>query len=159
VNLQKISRRDKGLIDAFLIKEWGSETVVSKGVLYAPSDLQGFICREGNEIIGLLTYVIQEGTCEIITINSKIPSIGMGTRLLKKVIQEAKSAGCNSITVTTTNDNTNAIRFYQRRGFEWTGFNKDAVLESRRIKPSIPFTGCDGIPIQHELWFTLRFHQ
>ena len=51
----------------------------------------------------------------------------------------------------TTNDNTPAMRFYQRRDFELVAFHRDAVSESRKIKSSIPDMGLDGIPIRHEI--------
>ena len=51
----------------------------------------------------------------------------------------------------TTNDNTSALRFYQRRGWDLVTVHRDAVDESRRLKPQIPQTGDDDIPIKHEL--------
>jgi hypothetical protein len=35
-------------------------------------------------------------------------------------------------------------------------FHRDALGESRRLKPAIPATGAHGIPIRHELEFELR---
>jgi hypothetical protein len=43
--------------------------------------------------------------------------------------------------VTTTSDNLNALRFYQRRGFRITEVRPGAVDESRLIKPSILLIG------------------
>jgi hypothetical protein len=48
-------------------------------------------------------------------------------------------------------DNTNALRFYQRRGMRLAGLHRDAIAGSRRLKPEIPETGADGIPIRDEL--------
>ena len=53
--------------------------------------------------------------------------------------------------VTTTNDNLNALRFYQRRGFRITAVRPGAVDEARRTKPSISTSGEDGIPIHDEI--------
>jgi hypothetical protein len=51
----------------------------------------------------------------------------------------------------TTNDNTKALRFYQRLGFDLVRLDRDAVTEARRrLKPTIA-THADGIPIRHEL--------
>ena len=49
------------------------------------------------------------------------------------------------------------IPIYQKRGFEWGGFHKDAMLESRKLKPEIPEYGEDGIPIKHELEFEFEY--
>jgi ribosomal protein S18 acetylase RimI-like enzyme len=55
------------------------------------------------------------------------------------------------VRVTTTNDNLNALRFYQRRGFRIMGVHPGAVNEARRLKPSIPAIGAYGIPICDEI--------
>ena len=57
---------------------------------------------------------------------------------------------------TKTNDNTNAIRFYQKRCFDWVGFHKDAMEVSRELKPEIPLLGNDQIPIKHEIEFDYK---
>lgn len=49
---------------------------------------------------------------------------------------------------TTTNDNLDALRFYQRRGFRLAGLRPGAVGRARRIKPEIPATGAHGTPLR-----------
>jgi hypothetical protein len=52
----------------------------------------------------------------------------------------------------TTNDNVNALRFYQRRGFRLSELRAGAVDEARRQrKPSIAPVADNGIPIRDEL--------
>jgi ribosomal protein S18 acetylase RimI-like enzyme len=51
----------------------------------------------------------------------------------------------------TTNDNVDAIRFYQRRGYRIASIDRGAVDRARSIKPSIPLIGFHGIPIRDEL--------
>jgi hypothetical protein len=52
----------------------------------------------------------------------------------------------------TTNDNLDALRFYQRRGFRITEVRLGAVDEARRtLKPGIPAIGASGIPIRDEI--------
>jgi ribosomal protein S18 acetylase RimI-like enzyme len=58
--------------------------------------------------------------------------------------------------VTTTNDNTRALRFYQRAGFRLTALRVGAVAEARKVKPEIPSHGLDGIPIRDELELTME---
>jgi hypothetical protein len=55
----------------------------------------------------------------------------------------------------TTNDNLDALRFYQRRGMRLVGLAPDAVKVSRAFKPSIPEIGAYGIPIRDELTLEL----
>jgi len=55
----------------------------------------------------------------------------------------------------TTNDNLNAIGFYQKRSFELVGVNLGAIDREREQKPSIPLIGQNGIPIHHEVEFLI----
>ena len=63
------------------------------------------------------TYNIENDDCEIVTINSLVTSIGIGTALLESVKTVAVKNQCSRIWLTTTNDNLNALRFYQKHGF------------------------------------------
>ena len=52
----------------------------------------------------------------------------------------------------TTNDNVDALRFYQRRGFRLVGLRAGGVDQSRAaLKPEIPLAGSYGIPLRDEL--------
>ena len=71
--------------------------------------------------------------------------------MLGKAVKQAKDIGVERIILTTTNDNLSALRFYQKRGFDISKLNLNAVEQSRKIKPEIPLISVDGIPIKHEL--------
>jgi hypothetical protein len=58
-----------------------------------------------------------------------------------------------NVPVPTSNDNIRAIRFYQRRGFDMRAVHLDAITEARKLKPTIPLLGYDGIPVRHEIEF------
>ena len=65
--------------------------------------------------------------------------------------EEARRQGCRRLWLITTNDNTHALRFYQRRGLQLAALHRNAIEESRRLKPEIPQHGADGIPLRDEL--------
>ena len=88
---------------------------------------------------------------EILSLDSLREKNGIGTALINKVIEVAKNKDCTRIKLITTNDNLSALRFYQKRGFEMARLYRNAVEESRIVKPQIPLTGEDGIPIRHEI--------
>ena len=71
------------------------------------------------------------------------------------VIAIARAEICEKVSVTTTNDNIGAIRFYQKRGFDLVKLHHDSIEHARTLKPEIPLTGQNGIPIRHELQFEL----
>ena len=58
--------------------------------------------------------------------------------------------------LTTTNDNLDALRFYQRRGFRLQALRPGAVDAARAYKPTISAVGEHGIPIRDELDLTLQ---
>jgi len=130
------------LTDAF-----GAPVVVSRGVLRDPLTLPGFVARSGGVRVGLVTYHVVDDEFEVVSIHG--PGVGGG--LLDAAVEQARRMGCRRAWLVTTNDNVRALRFYQRRGWDLVALHRDAVTEGRRIKPSIPERGEDGIPIRHEL--------
>ena len=57
----------------------------------------------------------------------------------------------------TTNDNLNALRFWQKRGFHLIKIYPSAIDKvSRKIKPQIPKMGADGIPIRDEIELEMK---
>lgn len=155
-NISEIKPEDKSLIESFITESWGSVISVSRGKIFNTTELKGFICKRENKIIGLITYYINGDECEIVTLDSLVANQGLGTLLIENVIKIARQKGCKRVWLITTNDNTKAIRFYQKRGFEWAGFYKNAIKESRKLKSEIPEFGNDSIPIRHEIEFELK---
>jgi GNAT superfamily N-acetyltransferase len=137
---------------AMLTQAWGTPVVVSRGVLRDPLTLPGFIARVDGEPVGLVTYHVTGDECEIVSING----YGVGAVLLAAAVEAARQLGCRRAWLVTTNDNTRALRFYQRQGWDLVALHHDAVTAGRRLKPGIPARGLDGIPIRHELELELR---
>lgn len=130
---------------------WGSVEVVSRGRLSRPSELPGFVAMLDGQRVGLATYRMDLDECELVTLDAFAPGRGVGAALVDAVADAASDAGCRRMWLITTNDNTPALRFYQRIGMRLAALHRDAVEESRRLKPQISPTGIDGIPIRDEL--------
>jgi ribosomal protein S18 acetylase RimI-like enzyme len=103
------------------------------------------------QVAGALTYQVRNGQMEAVTVDAFVDGVGAGSALIEAAAEEARRGGCRRLWLITTNDNTNALRFYQRRGMRLAALHRDAIAESRRLKPGIPETGADGIPIRDEL--------
>ena len=91
---------------------------------------------------------------ELVAINAFERGKGIGTALIEAVA--ASLLGFDSLRLTTTNDNLDALRFYQRRGFQLSALRPGAVDAARRLKPSIPALGDYGIPLRDEIDLVLR---
>ena len=135
---------------------WGSEVVAVHGASLRPAELPGFIAERSRRVAGLLTYQLLGGTLEIVTLNAIDRRAGIGTLLIEAAVGQARRSGCREIRLTTTNDNIDALRFYQRRGFRLAELRPGAVDRSRQEKPEIPLVGDYGIPLRDELDLTLR---
>ena len=124
---------------------------LSLGGVVDASLLPGWLAlaEPDGEVVGLLTYLVSGDMADIVTINA-FAGGGIGAALVEALTGELGAAVAR-LRVTTTNDNTRALRFYQRAGFRLTALRPGAVDEARKIKPGIPVTGNDGIPIRDEL--------
>lgn len=148
VSIHHIAKED---VNAFFSRQWGSpEMVISSGV-YDCRHLDGFVALNNNEIIGLITFTLREQVCEIISLDSLIEGRGIGSALVLAVETVAKENHSKVVKVVTTNDNLLALKFYQKRGYCFVELYPNAVAKARKIKPTIPLIGNDGIPIRDEL--------
>lgn len=106
----------------------------------------------------MILYSICNGECEIVLLESFEENRGIGCALLAeavKAVKAAKAHSCGRVWLITTNDNTRAIRFYQKRNFDMKAIHHNSISASRQLKPEIPLCGNDGIPILHEIEFEL----
>jgi len=154
ITVRAIQGRDRAWIAEATIAAWGSNRVVSRGRLVENvSELPGLVAEHDGEPAGFALVRLEAGELEVLALRSLREREGVGSALLGTLESEARRAGCRRVWLVTTNDNLDAIRFYQRRGWRWVGFHRDAVLDGRKLKPEIPELGAYGIPIRHELEF------
>jgi ribosomal protein S18 acetylase RimI-like enzyme len=154
VNLRPREPRDSDAVDAFL-RGWHARRVARLGELLEPLDYPALVCEEDGRLLGVLTYVVRGDRCEVLTLHASQQRRGVGTALIDGL---ERTVDCPTIWLVTTNDNVDALRFYQRRGFRLAELRPGGVDESRRrLKPEIPDIGFYGIPIRDELVLEKRF--
>jgi ribosomal protein S18 acetylase RimI-like enzyme len=142
---------DRPAIEPFLAR-WHSLRVARRGELVDPLDHPMLVAEENGRLVGLLTYIVTGAGCEVLTLHVDDRRRGLGSALIAEVKQIARGAGCTRLEVITTNDNVDALRFYQRRGFRLAAVRAGAVDASRAdLKPEIPAIGAHGIPIRDEI--------
>lgn len=149
--IRPLQEADRGWIGHLLREWWCSTQIVTRGRIHHADQLPGFIAiHEGNRV-GLVTYRLEEDECEIITLNSLIGGMGIGSALIEAVRAAAIPSGCKRLWLITTNDNLSALGFYQKQGFVLVAVYRNALEQSRRLKPEIPLVGMDGIPLRDEI--------
>ena len=142
---------DEAELEAFL-DERSALRVVRLGRLEHSLEHPGLVAERDGKLVGALTFVLGEADCEILTLHAAERFRGTGSALVEAVERLAADEGCSRLWVITTNDNTDALRFYQRRGFRLAALHRGAVDESRaRVKPEIPRIGDHGIDLRDEL--------
>jgi GNAT superfamily N-acetyltransferase len=151
--IRKLVSSDVPWIEAVVAGHFGSAEVVSRGVLHDARTLPGFVAEVESEPAGLLQYRETDGQCEVVILISLIPRQGIGRELLKTVQTFARQAGCKRLWLVTTNNNTSAIAFYQKVGWEQVAIYPGAVREARKIKPQIPLYDEAGVAIEDEIEF------
>lgn len=125
--------------------------MVTRGNVYRPEQLEGFVIEDGDEWVGLLSFIIKDNELEVTSLDSLREGEGIGSKLLNQAVEEARARQCGRIFLITTNDNLNALGFYQRRGFELVQVHRKALDETRRLKPGIPLNGRNNIPLRDEI--------
>ena len=155
--VEAISNTYRALVDAQIAESWAGPYVVSKHLIHDTRTHPGFVEVEKDAVAGYVLYNITERDCEITVLESLQAGRGIGSALINEVIRFAKESACLRVWLITTNDNTHAIRFYQRFGFELRAVHINAMEEARKLKPQIPLIGSDGIPLKHEFEFEIVF--
>lgn len=138
-------------LEVFL-RDWNALCVARRGVLVDSLNHPAVLAWSDRELTGVATYVLNGDECELLTLHAATRLMGVGSALLATVEDIARDAGCRRLWVVTTNDNVEALRFYQRRGFRLVLLRPGAVDRSReKLKPEIPKSGAYGIPLRDEL--------
>ena len=136
-------------------EEWGGAVQARRGELLDVLAFSGVVAEREGRPVGIATYHLDGEDCELVFFAAFERGRGIGTALLDGVREAA--AGCRRIWLVTTNDNLDALRFYQRRGFRLVALRPGAVDEAREfLKPRIGRIGDFGIPIRDELELELR---
>ena len=155
-SIEIISNAYRAFVDMQVAQSWGGPYVVSRSTAHDTRMQPGFVAVEKGNVVGYVLYNVIGTDCEITVLESLHARRGIGSALINEVISIAKELACQRVWLITTNDNIHAIRFYQRRGFELAAVYIDVMEEARRLKPQIPLTGNEDIPIKHEFEFEMN---
>jgi ribosomal protein S18 acetylase RimI-like enzyme len=158
---------DEDAIGAAFEDAWGGPIVVSHGVTYDLRALPTYVAvhdeGRGPVVAGVLSYVEAADGLEVVAVSAVTRSAGVGSALLAVAETHARRLGLPRLWLVTTNDNLDALRFYQRRGLRIVGVAPGAADEARRAKAAIPGAGAVppvgdyNIPIRDELTLERRF--
>jgi GNAT superfamily N-acetyltransferase len=104
-------------------------------------------------IIGHLQLVATDVEAEIelksMAVTEDRRGTGIGTRLVEEALAVARSEGIGRMVVATAAADIDNLRFYQRRGFRFSGVERDAFGAEAGYDGLV----IDGIPLADRVWF------
>lgn len=149
VHVRAFASGDLSWAESLIGAEFGGRMQARRGELLDVLDLPGFVAAVDGEPVGLLTYRADGDTHELAYIEAVNRLAGIGTALLEAFLSDVHPT---TTWLVTTNDNVDALRFYQRRGFVIREVRVDAVTVARNsLKPTIGLVGDHGIEIRDEI--------
>lgn len=89
----------------FISEHWHGTEMLLRGQIIDMTKAEGLVVFNEGDIIGLITYVINDSVCEITSFDSLVSGSGIGTMLMDSAIKKAKKEGCRRVQLITTNDN------------------------------------------------------
>ena len=148
MKIVELQNENKEEVERIAANSWGGVKIAVHRELYDLRELPCFIAlSDKTEILGYCYYRIANKECEIMAVESIQQGVGVGTALIKRVEEMARRENCARIYLQTTNDNTHALRYYQRHGFTMCAVRLNELDFSRELKPTIPLIGEDDIPL------------
>lgn len=127
----------------------------------SPVRLDGYInegrvlvARLDDEVVGHLQLVETDRVGEVelknMAVVSRVRGTGIGRQLVERAIAASEASYWQMVVATAAADVDN-LRFYQRRGFRFSGVERDAFdAEAGYTEGS----NVDGIPLRDRVWFT-----
>jgi ribosomal protein S18 acetylase RimI-like enzyme len=149
VTIRAFTDADRPWAERLLGESFGGRLQARLGSLVDPLACPGLVAERDGEPVGIVAYERDGDDVEVVYIEVTDKHRGVGTRLVDAV--EARTEA-RRLWLVTTNDNLDALRFYQRRGFRIAEVRPGAVDKARKtLKPSIAEVGDFGIPIRDEI--------
>ena len=131
-----------------LDEEWGGPVMWADGRAFDCLALPPLIAEP---VAGFAIYEVAGERAELVLLEAMRLGRGIGTALVEALVELLQGQGVRELWLTTTNDNLDALRFYQRRGFRLMEVRAGAMDEYRKRKPTMPETGEFDIPLRDEL--------
>lgn len=155
LEILSVDSADRPWLAEQLFQAFGSSQIVSNGILRDADRLPGWVARMDGVRAGFLCYALENTDMELVTLLVRQRRRGIGKSLIEKAVEFARENDAHRLWLVATNDNKPAHAFYDSCGFELREIREGAIAEARSLKPEIPETGVEGIPIEDEWIFEL----
>jgi GNAT superfamily N-acetyltransferase len=142
---------DRVFLDELLRLRWSGGALMLRGRIVHPKDVEGLAAYHDGRLAGVATWLLEGPVMYLATLNNISDQRGVGIALLDAAMALGREKGSALLRVIVTNDNLNALGFYQRRGFRIIAVHPGAIDTIRAMLPSVPIVGANRIPIRDEI--------
>ncbi len=142
---------DRAFLDELLRLRWSGGALMLRGKVVHPKDVEALAAYHEGRLAGVATWRLEGPVFYLVTLNNITEQRGVGVSLLDAIMKLGRQKGSALLRVIVTNDNLNALGFYQRRGFRLISLHPGAIDTIRALLPSIPTMGANRIPIRDEI--------
>jgi len=142
---------DRAFLEELLRLRWSGGALVLRGRIVHPRDVEALAAYHDGKLAGVATWLIDGPVIYLATLNNISDQRGVGVALLDAMIGLGRQKGSALLRAIVTNDNLNALGFYQRRGFRIIDVHPGAIDMIRSLMPNIPNVGANRIPIRDEI--------
>jgi GNAT superfamily N-acetyltransferase len=142
---------DRAFLEELLRLRWSGGALMLRGKIVHPKDVEGVAAYHEGKLAGVATWRLEGPVMYLATLNNISDQRGVGLALLDAMMKLGREKGSALLRVIVTNDNLNALGFYQRRGFRIVAVHPGAIDMIRTLMPNIPDMGANRIPIRDEI--------
>lgn len=136
IEVLKMSLSDLENIKEILISDFDDfwDYSIFKEELSSPNSYY-IVAKSNNEILGFagIKAVIDEADIMNIVVKKSKRKLGIGTLLLKNIIELCKTLNISTLFLEVNEENTPAILLYKKFGFKEIGFRKNYYKENNAI--------------------------
>src|SRR5438309_2289874 len=118
--VRPLTDADRDWARAWITEEWGLPVVSPGGVYDDPAAMDGFVAEEDGRPVGLLFHRIDGGRCEVVALVVREQRRGHGRALMEAARAAAAETDCDRVWLITTDENPEALGFYQSLGMTET---------------------------------------
>ena len=142
---------DRAFLDELLRLRWSGGALMLRGKIVHPKDVEALAAYHDGRLAGVATWRLEGPVMYLATLNNITEQRGVGMALLDAMLKLGREKGSALLRVIVTNDNLNALGFYQRRGFRIIAVYPGAIDTIRALMPAIPYIGQNRIQMRDEI--------
>lgn len=141
----------RAAVNAQICAHWTTPFIAYIDHLIDVSNPAGFVAVEDGVVTASITLRVFEDCLQVVTLVSDVEGRGVASALLVAAENEARRLGIAKVLLSVENSYLEQLGFYQRRGYVLYRLHLDVLRDLRRLKPSIPLTDGNGVPIRDQI--------